>query len=155
MQIASPVSIAGTKGRAMKRTALLWTLVLSLGAMSARAQHIVQVSWTASSDAAGNPSLAYNVYRAGSCAGQFTKLNSAPLSGTSYSDTHVAIGAVYCYQVTAILDGVESIPSNQTIAAVPSLPDRQSVCRHRGPLIGWIRCQVVQPKKPDRMSPTQ
>ncbi len=138
----------------MKRTALLWTLALSLGAMSARAQHIVQVSWTASSDSAGNPSLAYNVYRASSCPGQFTKLNSAPLSGTSYSDRHVAIGAVYCYQVTSILDGVESTPSNQTIAAVPPPQNRQSVCRHRGPLIGWIRCQIVQPKKPDPMSTT-
>ena len=135
----------------MKPTALVLVLVLvlalALSAVPARAQNSVRVSWTASSDAGANPSLIYNVYRAGSCPGQFTKLNSAPLLGTSYLDTNVAVGAVYCYQVTAVLNGVESVPSNQTIAAVPASADRPNPCQHRGALIGWIRCQIAQPKK--------
>ena len=139
----------------MKRIALLLALALALGAMPARAQNNVRVNWTASSDAGGNPSLIYNVYRAGSCPGQFTKLNSAPLSGTSYLDTNVAVGAVYCYQVTAVLNGIESIPSNQVIAAVPPSANRPSACRHRGALIGWIRCQIAQPKKQEGTSSAQ
>jgi len=139
----------------MKRIGLLLALALALGAMPARAQNNVRVSWTASSDAGGNPSLIYNVYRAGSCPGQFTKLNSVPLSGTSYLDMNVAVGAVYCYQVTAVLNGVESIPSNQVITAVPPSANRPSACRHRGALIGWIRCQIAQPKKQEPTSSAQ
>jgi fibronectin type 3 domain-containing protein len=139
----------------MKGISLVLTLAFVLGAVPARAQNSVRVSWTASSDAGGNPSLTYDVYRASSCPDQFTRLNSAPLSGTSYLDTNVATGAVYCYQVTAVLNGVESVPSNQTIAAVPAPTDRQSVCRHRGALIGWTRCQIAQPRKQDRASPAQ
>ncbi|HXU19880.1 MAG TPA: fibronectin type III domain-containing protein, partial [Verrucomicrobiae bacterium] len=114
------------------------------------AQNGVRVNWTASSDAGGNPSLTYNVYRAGSCLGQLTKVNSAPLSGTSYLDKDVATGAIYCYHVTAALNGIESPPSNQVIVAVPPPESRQGVCRHRGALIGWIRCQITQAKKLDR-----
>ena len=139
----------------MKRIALALTLVFALGAIPTRAQNGVRVSWTASSDAGGNPSLTYNVYRAGSCLGQLAKLNSAPVAGTSYLDKNVATGAVYCYQVTAVLNGIESVPSNQVIAALPSPANRQSVCRHRGALIGWIRCQIVQSKKQDRTSSAQ
>jgi len=131
----------------MKRIALLLALVIAPGAVPACAQNIVRVSWTASSDAPGNPSLTYNVYRAGSCPGQFTKLNSVPLSGTSFRDTNVAVGAVYCYQLTAVLNGVESVPSNQVTAALPPSANRPGVCRHRGALIGWIRCQIALPKK--------
>jgi fibronectin type 3 domain-containing protein len=139
----------------MKRIALLLALLVVLAAVPARAQNSVRVSWTASSDAGGNPSLIYNVYRAGSCPGQFTKLNSTPLSGTSYLDTSAAVGAVYCYQVTAVLNGVESVPSNQVIAAVPPSANRPSACRHRGSLVGWIRCQIAQPKKQERTSSAQ
>jgi Rhamnogalacturonan I lyases beta-sheet domain len=137
----------------MKRFASVLALAFALGAVPARAQNSVRVSWTASPDAGENPSLTYNVYRAGSCPGQFTKLNSAPLSSTSYLDTNAAIGAVYCYQVTAVLNGIESLPSNQAIAAVPPPANRQNVCRHRGALIGWIRCQIAQPKRQGRTSP--
>lgn len=139
----------------MKRIALLLALAFALGEVPARAQNNVRVSWTASSDAGANPSLVYNVYRTGSCPGQFTKLNSVPLSGTSYLDLNVAVGVVYCYQVTAVLNGVESIPSNQVIAAVPPSANRPSACRHRGALIGWIRCQIAQPKKQEETLPTQ
>ncbi len=139
----------------MKRIALGLTLVFALGAVPTRAQNGIRVNWTASSDAAGNPSLTYNVYRAGSCLGQLAKLNSAPLTGTSYLDKNLATGAVYCYQVTAVLNGIESIPSTQVIAAVPPPANRQSVCRHRGALIGWIRCQIAEPKKQDRTSSAQ
>ena len=47
----------------MKRIALVLALVFALDAVPARAQNSVRVSWTPSSDAGGNRSLTYNVYR--------------------------------------------------------------------------------------------
>src|SRR5579863_4303388 len=124
----------------MKRLAVLLGLALAFGASPAQSQYAVKISWTASTDAAANPSLTYNVYRAAACPGHFAKINAAPVIGTSYVDTSAGTGAAYCYQVTAVLSGVESVPSNQAIAAVPPPSDRQAACAHRGPVIGWIRC---------------
>jgi hypothetical protein len=139
----------------MKRIAAAVALALAFGASPAHAQYTVRLSWTASSDAAANPSLTYNVYRAATCPGHFAKINAAPVSGTSYVDTSASTGAAYCYQVTAVLSGVESVPSNQAIAAVPPPSDRQAACAHRGPVIGWIRCIGSRPKRATTQSPPQ
>lgn len=81
-------------------------------------QHSVVTSWTATSGAQ------YNVYRgAGSCGtgGQtFTKLNSALTSGTSFTDSTPASGATYCYYATAVVNGVESSPSNTATVVIPT-----------------------------------
>jgi len=115
--------------------------------------------WTASTSAPGNPSLTYNVYRATSCAGTFTKINAAAVSATTYLDNQPAPGS-YCYQVTAVLNSAESAPSNDataTILPIPSQPQQTSAasstssasqppasakapCAHGGDLVGWIRC---------------
>jgi fibronectin type 3 domain-containing protein len=131
-----------------KGIALALLLGAALGATPAYSQRTIKITWQASPDAAGNPSLTYNVYRASSCGGQFSKLNSAGISATSYVDPSVATGAAYCYQVTAVLNGAESVPSNQAFAKVPPLANRQATCEHRGPLIGWIRCIGMRPKRP-------
>lgn len=93
--------------------------------MAAFAQHSVSLAWGASPDAAGNPSLTYNVYRAsgicpnGSPVG-FTKVASA-VNALSYTDSSVGAGS-YCYYVTAQLAGAESVPSNMVVAAILPLP---------------------------------
>jgi hypothetical protein len=59
----------------------------------------------------------YNVYRAGSATGPFTKLNSGLISASSYSDASAPANSQVFYQVTAVdLDGNESTPSNQASA---------------------------------------
>jgi fibronectin type 3 domain-containing protein len=131
----------------MKRTAALLALALTIGASPARSQHTVNVTWTASTDAAANPSLTYNVYRASSCPGHFTQLNTTPVAGTSYVDAAVGTGASYCYQVTSVLSGVEGAPSNQATVAIPPPSDRQATCEHHGAVIGWIRCVASRPRK--------
>ncbi len=131
----------------MKRIAALFALVFAFGGSPAHAQYTVRISWTASVDAAANPSLTYDVYRASTCGGLFVKINVAPVTGTTYLDVSAATGAAYCYQVTAVLGGVSSAPSNQAIAAVPPPPDRQAACAHHGPIIGWIRCVASRPKR--------
>jgi hypothetical protein len=131
----------------MKRTSLLLAFVLTIGALPAHSQYAVRLAWTASASASANPSLTYNVYRAATCAGQFSRINATPVAGPLYLDTSVASGAAYCYQVTSVLAGLESTPSNQALAAVPPPSDRQSACQHRGALIGWIRCLGSRPKR--------
>ena len=100
---------------------------LAFFASPARAQHSASLSWTASSDAAANPSLGYNVYRlAGACPASgttgFTKLNASPVTATTFSDATVGLGAA-CYYVTATLNGAESVPSNTASAVIlPGAP---------------------------------
>ncbi len=110
------------------------------------------LSWTASASAASNPALTYNVYRASPCSGTFTKINAAPLDATSYLDNQPAPGS-YCYEVTAVLNGVESTASNvagatilplqqQPQSANPSAPPASAkvACSHAGDLVNWIHC---------------
>ena len=124
---------------------------LWLAAAPARAQHNVSLAWTASTSAAGNPSLTYNVYRSSGCSGTFTVLNTTPISATGFLDVAVPPGT-YCYQATAVLAGLESAPSNEASALVPAVvtitvpAGPSSGCSHRGPLIGWIRCIGSRPR---------
>ena len=138
--------------RSAAATLTLLAIAIGLATPPARAQHSVSVMWTASTDAAANPSLAYNVYRSPICTGAFAKLNASPLGATSYLDTAVLPGASYCYQVTSVLSGAESAPSNQAAVLIPSPPrEQQSGCAHRGNLVTWLRCvaalQHAQPKR--------
>ncbi len=57
----------------------------------------VNLNWTASTDSV----LGYNLYRAPSSSGPFTRLNGSLITGTSASDTSVPAGS-YCYMVRAI-----------------------------------------------------
>jgi hypothetical protein len=142
----------------MKKTQRLAAFVfvsLAIGSASppARAQHSVHLTWTASADAASNPSLTYNVYRSPSCSGTFARINPAPVSATSYLDAFAA-PATYCYQVTAVLNGEESVPSNQATAVVPAvITPPQSACAHRGNLFNWIRCLAARPTRNSRVQP--
>jgi hypothetical protein len=62
----------------------------------------------------------YNVYRAASPTGQYTKLNASPVTGASYSDASIARGQTYYYVTTAInSSNLESDYSNVAQAAVP------------------------------------
>jgi hypothetical protein len=134
----------------MKKAAALALLAVA-SAATAHAQHNVNLAWTASADAATNPSLTYNIYRSSTCTGAFTKLNSTPVSSTNYLDTSMQQGS-YCYQVTSVLSGTESEPSNQAAVVIgsPQVPE-QIGCPRRGNLITWLRCvrseSHAQPKR--------
>lgn len=121
--------------------------------------------WTPNSDAATNPSLTYNVYRATSCSGTFAKINAAPVITTNYLDNQPPAGT-YCYRVTAVLDVMESNPSNTAIATIlprqpqtnrtvaPAPASAQKGCSHSGSLISWIRCIAARPRpNPTRPPP--
>ncbi len=80
------------------------------------APHSASLSWTASSSMPSTiPSgSGYNIYRSsGACpvTGSLSspvKLNSAPTTSLVFTDSTPAGGQVYCYLVTAILNGNEN-----------------------------------------------
>lgn len=103
----------------MKLT-LLFILPLSLFAQT---QHSATLAWT---DTLNPTGTTYTVYRApGLCSGSpvFAKLATG-LATTNYVDSTVTPGN-YCYQVSATFNGMESAPSNQAPAPVPSFPPTQ------------------------------
>jgi hypothetical protein len=79
----------------------------------------VILSWTASP----TPGVVgYNVYRGTTSGGEgTTPLNSTPVNGTTYADGNVTAGTTYYYVVTTVgSDGVQSAPSGETEATVPT-----------------------------------
>lgn len=88
------------------------------GAGVTSVSHSVTLTWTAStsSNVAG-----YNVYRGTVSGGPYSKLNSALVAGTSYTDTDVVAGSTYYYVATSVdTSKNESGYSNQAQATVPS-----------------------------------
>ena len=78
-------------------------------------QHSVNLSWKAST----SPVVGYNVYRRGSSG--VVKLNSEPVTATSYVDRTVQPGQTYFYVTKAVnAKGAESAPSNEVRADVPT-----------------------------------
>jgi hypothetical protein len=78
--------------------------------------HTVDLRWKASVSRVDG----YNVYRSEMRYGPYTKLNSAPMRATVYSDSAVQAGHTYFYKVTSVDKGQESVFSNQIRVVVPS-----------------------------------
>ncbi|HZW81557.1 MAG TPA: putative Ig domain-containing protein [Candidatus Deferrimicrobiaceae bacterium] len=85
-------------------------------AVQATAEHVVDLSWKAStsSDVSG-----YNIYR-GSTATTMTKVNASPIASTAYTDSSVANGSTYYYATTAVdTEGKESSKTPAVKAVIP------------------------------------
>ena len=74
--------------------------------------HQAVLSWAAPDDATATAS--YNIYRAAGLCPQtaFTKLNTTPITGTTFTDSSVQVGKSYCWYGTHVESGLESVPSN-------------------------------------------
>ena len=89
----------------------------------AQVTHAIQLVATDPNNPAGTQ---YNFYRqVGACptttptsVAGFTKLNSAPVSGLTFSDNTVVVGTTYCYVATAVSTSIESGPSPDAGATV-------------------------------------
>jgi Abnormal spindle-like microcephaly-assoc'd, ASPM-SPD-2-Hydin len=87
------------------------------GAGMAPGTHSVTLSWNPST----SPAVGYNVYRGTSSGGPYSKLNSAPQPGASFTDLSVLSGATYFYVATAVdSNSVESAHSNEAKAVIPT-----------------------------------
>lgn len=99
----------------MKLKLVLALAVLSASAM-AQSTHSVTLSWTPSSDGG-----TVNVYRApAACStnpNNFAVIKSGVAAAGPYQDAEIAVGN-YCYRLTAVVGGAESVPSNSVTAAV-------------------------------------
>ena len=79
-------------------------------------QHSVSLSWNASTSTVAG----YNVYRSTTSGSGFVKINSALLTGLTYSDSNVVSATTYYYVATAVdSNGNESAYSNQVSAVIP------------------------------------
>lgn len=96
-----------------------FVLALLVGSMTAQAAtHSVTLTWVDTANPAGTT---YNVKRAtGLCSGTptFSTIASA-VTAKTYADTTVSPGN-YCYVVTAVFGGAESVPSNSVQPNVPA-----------------------------------
>ncbi|HEY6903540.1 MAG TPA: immunoglobulin domain-containing protein, partial [Candidatus Acidoferrales bacterium] len=79
--------------------------------------HLVDLRWTASTSSV----LGYNVYSSRVSGGPYAKLNSTPVTTTSYTDTTVQSGQTYFYVTTAVASsgGTESGFSAEASAVIP------------------------------------
>ena len=92
---------------------LLVVVFILASAIFAEAQHSVDLAWTASVDTG----VTYNIYRAPMrCAltnpASFAQVNPAPITALTYTDP-IATPGTYSYEATAVLGGLQSIPSNK------------------------------------------
>src|SRR5262249_23202017 len=55
--------------------------------------------------------VSYNVYRSTISGSGFTKVNSSPITGTSFTNTGLTNGTQYFYQVTAVNPNAAPLPS--------------------------------------------
>jgi hypothetical protein len=81
----------------------------------------LDLSWTASTTVTNF--AGYDVYR--SAGGAYTKLNSSPLTGTTYSDTATVDGTSYTYKLTATSSGyplLTSVDSSTVTATADATP---------------------------------
>ena len=95
----------------------LFGLYIVIAGVASAQSHSVTLTWT---DTVNPSGTTYYVYRAaGLCTGTprfYGLMSYIPVK--TYTDTSVVSGNNYCYQVTAIYDGVQSGPSNEAQAAI-------------------------------------
>ena len=92
------------------------TISLS-GAGALTASHSVALTWIPSTSAVAG----YNVYRSEVSGGPYSKLDSNPVAGDSFTDTSVQSGLTYFYVVTSVTStGLESTDSIQASATIPT-----------------------------------
>jgi hypothetical protein len=88
----------------------------SPNAASPQQKRSVVLRWQAST----TPNVRYNVYRGESPGTHPDKVTTAPIDGTTFTDTTVVSGHTYYYVVSAInAKGEESQISNEIVAKVP------------------------------------
>jgi hypothetical protein len=87
------------------------------GSGVAPVEHSVNLFW----DGSSSEVTGYNVYRSGQSGGPYSKMNTTPVAGTTYTDTSVQAGETYYYVTTSVgTDGMESGYSNQGVAVIPT-----------------------------------
>ncbi len=112
---ATAGALSGTVSITSNATNSPTTIALA-GSGTTAVTHSVMLSWTHSTTTVAG----YNVYVASQSAGPFTRVNSALIASTAYTDTSVVSGRTYYFVTTAVdSSGMESTYSNQVSAVIP------------------------------------
>lgn len=99
--------------------ALMLMSLMPAANLYAAGTHTVTLTWAASTDGG-----LYSIYRAAGNCGAAAAFNFSVtgISALTYQDLNMGPGA-YCYQVTTVVNGAESVPSNQASAVIlPASP---------------------------------
>ena len=75
----------------------------------------VVLSWQGAMDANGGAIAGYNVYRSATPGGPYTKVNTALITGTGFTDTSAQTGTFYYVVRSVDSDGDESVSSNELV----------------------------------------
>ena len=95
------------------------TISLSGTGASAASGYQVSLSWDAPGSSS-DPVSGYKVYRATGSSGSYQLLNSSAVTSTDYTDSTVASGTTYSYEIMSVdASGVQSSPSNVYTATIP------------------------------------
>lgn len=86
----------------------IFCLMLLIIPLPAQQAQDVLLQWNASTC----PACEYNVWRAETQGGPYTKINSSPVSGTNYTDNTVAIGHTYYYVTSTFFPGGQGATLN-------------------------------------------
>lgn len=86
---------------------------------SANPDGSVTLQWAAVSD---STLAGYNVYRSSSATGTFLKVNTSPVTATSFVDQYASAGVTTYYRVTAVDASGESSADSASVMAVPAAP---------------------------------
>jgi HYDIN/CFA65/VesB-like, Ig-like domain/Abnormal spindle-like microcephaly-assoc'd, ASPM-SPD-2-Hydin len=109
-------NVAGSVSVSSNATNSPTTIAVS-GTGVATTSYSVLLSWSAS---ASSGVTGYNVYRGTTSGGPYSKVDSSPVSGLTYTDTTVTAGVEYYYVVTSLSSGgSESGDSTQVSASIP------------------------------------
>jgi len=93
------------------------SIALSGTGTSVSVSHSVDLSWGASTPAVSG----YNIYRSAVSGGPYSKVNSALIAGTAFTDATIQAGTTYYYVVRGVSSaGVESLPSNEVQVVTPT-----------------------------------
>ena len=114
-------AVSGGVESADSNTASVTTVPAAPTALGATAQPNgnVSLAWTASA----TTGVTYDVYRATSSGGTYSKINGAAVSDTTFTDTTSAFDTEYFYKVRAVKSGRESANSNEaSVTTVPAAP---------------------------------
>ena len=79
--------------------------------------HNVNLQWVASTDATSG----YNVYKGAAAGAESVLLTATPITATTFDDTTETPGQ-YFYVVKSVLNGVESVASNEISVSVRPAP---------------------------------
>ena len=86
--------------------------------VNSETEHNMRLTWSPSTSA---NIVGHNIYRGASSSGPFSKVNSALIGATNYTDSSVQGGQTYFYVVTAVNNSsMESAFSNSAQAVIPS-----------------------------------